>query len=105
MTAKGKRKHDGMKSHPGPKKEHKKFKYFGGLKGLKNYCFVCGKPEYYDQDCRHHKSKNGINVVHANDDIITTVREIMAIKGKVQGWWYDTCATVYVSYDRATFKT
>jgi hypothetical protein len=29
----------------------------------------------------------------------------MAIKGKVQGWWYDTCATVHVSYDKAAFKT
>lgn len=29
----------------------------------------------------------------------------MEIKGKVQGWWYDTCAMVHVSYDKAAFKT
>jgi hypothetical protein len=37
--------------------------------------------------------------------MIATVSEIMAIKGKVQGWCYDACATVYVSYDKAAFKT
>lgn len=28
----------------------------------------------------------------------------MTIKSKVKGWLYDTCATVHVSYDKATFK-
>lgn len=28
----------------------------------------------------------------------------MEIKGKVKGWWYDTCATVHVSYNKAAFK-
>ena len=27
------------------------------------------------------------------------------IQGKVPGWWYDTAATVHVSYDRSAFKT
>ncbi|XP_058753877.1 uncharacterized protein LOC131627055 [Vicia villosa] len=57
------------------------------------------------EDFSHSKPKTEVNVVHVNDDIITTVSEVMAIKGKVQGWWYDTCATVHVSYDKATFKT
>ncbi|RVW44817.1 Retrovirus-related Pol polyprotein from transposon TNT 1-94 [Vitis vinifera] len=26
-------------------------------------------------------------------------------RGKVQGWWYDTCATVHVTYDKSLFKT
>ncbi|RVW72568.1 hypothetical protein CK203_060076 [Vitis vinifera] len=26
-------------------------------------------------------------------------------RGKVQGWWYDTCATVHVTYDKYLFKT
>ena len=38
-------------------------------------------------------------------NIVATLRELMAVKGKVQGWWYDTCATVHVAYDRAAFKT
>lgn len=29
----------------------------------------------------------------------------MSIKGKVQGWWYDTCAIMHVSYDKSTSKT
>lgn len=44
VTTKGKKKHYGMKSHLGPKKEHNKFKNSGGHKGLKIGCLVCGKP-------------------------------------------------------------
>ena len=40
-----------------------------------------------------------------DDDIIATVSEIMAVKGKVQGWWSNTYAIVHVSYDKAAFKT
>ena len=94
-----------MKNHLGPRKEHNKFKNSGGPKGTKNGCYVCGKPGHYARDCRHNKSKNEVNIVHVDDDIIATVSEIMAIKGKVQGWWYDTCATVHVSYDKTAFKT
>lgn len=53
----------------------------------------------------HNKSKNKIYAVHANDVIITTVSKIIPIKGKVQGWWYDTRATIRVSYDKDVFKT
>ncbi|XP_058755031.1 uncharacterized protein LOC131628179 [Vicia villosa] len=76
VAAKGKKKYDGTKNHLGPKKEYN----------------------------RHNKPKIEVNAVHVNDDIIATVSEIMAIKRKVQGWWYDTCATVHVSCDKAEFK-
>lgn len=66
---------------------------------------MCGKLGHYARDCMHNKSENEVNIVHANDDINATVSENMAIKGKVKGWWYDTCATMHVSYDKATFKT
>lgn len=37
------------------------------------------------------------------EEIVPVVSDINAIHGNVQGWWYDTCATVHVSYD--FFKT
>lgn len=80
------KKHNDMKNQLGPRKEHNKFKNTDGPKGPKNECFVCGKPDHYARDCKHNKSKNEINVVHANDDIITTMSKIMEIKGKVHGW-------------------
>lgn len=85
VAAKGKRKHDGTKNHLGPNKEHNKFKKFGGHKGTKNGCYVCGKPDHYVKDRKHNKTKTEVNAIHIDDDIITTVIEIMAIKGKVQG--------------------
>lgn len=33
------------------------------------------------------------------------VQGITTIKGNMQGWWYDTCASVNLSYDKAAFKT
>ncbi|RVW54011.1 Copia protein [Vitis vinifera] len=46
------------------------------FKGKKGPCFACGKPGHYARSV-----------------------------GKVQGWWYDTCATVHVTYDKSLFKT
>ncbi|XP_050900957.1 uncharacterized protein LOC127107683 [Lathyrus oleraceus] len=67
VSTKGKKKHDGIKSHLGPKEEHNKFKNAGGHKGPKSGYFVCGKPGHYARDFRHNKSKNKINAVHEND--------------------------------------
>ena len=68
---------------------------------------MCGKSGHFARDCRHRKGqKNEANATNANDDnIVATVSEVMAVNGKVLGWWYDTCATVHVSYDKALFKT
>ena len=57
--------------------------------------------------CRHRKGqKNETNATNINDDnIVAIVSEDMAVNGKVPDWWYDTCATVHVSYDKALFKT
>ena len=30
------------------------------------------------------------------EDIIATLSNICVIQRKVQGWWYDLCATVYI---------
>lgn len=105
VITKGKKKHKGMKNHLGSRKEHNKFKDAGGPKCPKNWCFMCGKLDHYARDCRHNKSKNEINAIHANDDIITTISEIMTIKRKMHGWWYDTHATISLSYEKDVFKT
>lgn len=38
------------------------------------------------------------------ETIVTTMSEINVIKSKVHGWWYDTFATIHVSYDKPFFK-
>lgn len=38
------------------------------------------------------------------ETIVTTMSEINVIKSKVHGWWYDTFATIHVSYDKSFFK-
>lgn len=85
VIAKEKKKHDGMKNHLGPRKEHNKFKNVVGPKGPKTDVTCAVKPDHYARDCRQNKSKNEINSVHANDEIITIVSEIVEIKGKMQG--------------------
>lgn len=45
------------------------------------------------------------NVVKVDDNIIATMRGIMEIECKEQGWWYDTYAIIHVSYDKMEFKT
>lgn len=66
---------------------------------------MCGKYGYYARDCKNKKSQSEENGFQIDDNTIAIVSEIMEIKGKVQGWRYDTCATVHVSYDKTTFKT
>lgn len=105
MSVKGKKKHDGMKNHLGPKKEQNKFKNYGWPKCPKGGCYLCRKTGHYARDCMHNKSKNKVNIVQAGDNIIYIVIEIMEIKGNVQGWWYATCVNVHVSYDKTSFKT
>lgn len=104
INSKGKKKYDVMKNYLGPKEKHNKFKNYGGLKRPKSCCYVCEKTGHYARDCRHNKSKSETNVIHVDDYIIDMVREIMTIKGKVQWWLYDTCATVHVLYDKVAFK-
>ncbi|KAL5575402.1 hypothetical protein UlMin_017101 [Ulmus minor] len=67
--------------------------------------FVCGKPGHFARDCGFRKKQNEGKVNAIEDEIITIVSEINAIQGNIQGWWYDTCATVHISYDRSFFKT
>ena len=40
-----------------------------------------------------------------DDETVATMSEVNVVQGKVPSWWYDTCATVHVCYDRLLFKT
>ncbi|RVW91509.1 Retrovirus-related Pol polyprotein from transposon TNT 1-94 [Vitis vinifera] len=71
-----------------PKKNQEQFK------GKKGPCFVCGKPGHYARECRFRKDQKGAVVNAIDEEIIATLSDVCVVQGKVQGWWYDTCATV-----------
>ncbi|KAL6315951.1 hypothetical protein AAG906_013785 [Vitis piasezkii] len=71
----------------------------------KGPCFVCGKPGHYARECRFRKDQKGVVVNAIDEEIIATLSDVCVVQGKVQGWWYDTCATVHVTYDKSLFKT
>ena len=83
----------------GPNKNQKQFK------GKKGPCFMCGKPEHYARECRYQKDQKGAIINAIDEEIIATLSNVCLVQGKVQGWWYDTCATVHVTYDKSLFKT
>ncbi|RVW62312.1 Retrovirus-related Pol polyprotein from transposon TNT 1-94 [Vitis vinifera] len=82
-----------------PKKNQEQFK------GKKGPCFVCGKPGHYARECRFRKDQKRVVVNAVDEEIIATLSDVCVVQGKVQGWWYDTCATVHVTYDKSLFKT
>ncbi|RVW72567.1 hypothetical protein CK203_060077 [Vitis vinifera] len=51
------------------------------------------------------KDLKGAMVNAIDEEIIATLSDVCVVQGKVQGWWYDTCATVLVTYDKSLFKT
>lgn len=75
VAAKGKRKHDGMNIHLGLKKEHNKSRILANQRKQKTSDMHVENKE--------NKPKIEVNVVHADEDIITMVSKIMAIKIKV----------------------
>lgn len=97
------------KSEPSTKTNKRKpsKNFNNSKKKTKGSCFVCGKSGHYAKECRYRKKNNTEGKVNSikEDNIVATVSEINAIKGKVPGWWYDTCATIHVSYDKSLFKT
>lgn len=86
----------------GPKKNKGTFKK-KNVEGKS--CYVCGTNGHFARDCRYRKGANNKNAAYAtkmdDDEIIAAVSEVMVVQGKVPGWWYDTCATVHVSYDKS----
>lgn len=104
MNAKGKKKQDGKKNYLGLKMIKISSRILEDQRAPKDVV-MWGKQNHYPRDYKHNKSQNEANVVQAGDNTIAIVSEIMAIKGKVQRWWYDICATVHISYDKKKFKT
>ena len=39
-----------------------------------------------------------------DDEIIATLSNACVVQKK-QGWWYDTCVTVHVTYEKSLFKS
>eukprot|EP00261_Vitis_vinifera_P027472 XP_010661281.1 PREDICTED: uncharacterized protein LOC104881771 [Vitis vinifera] len=60
---------------------------------------------HYARECRYRNDQKGAVVNAIDEEIITTLSDVCVVQGKVQGWWYDTCATVHVTYDKSLFKT
>ena len=44
-----------------------------------------------------------MNVI--DEEIIATLSNVCVVQGKVQGWWYDTCVTIHVTYEKSLSKT
>ena len=40
-----------------------------------------------------------------DEEIIATLSDICVVHVNVQGWQYDTCTTVHVTYEKSLFKT
>ncbi|RVW24418.1 Retrovirus-related Pol polyprotein from transposon TNT 1-94 [Vitis vinifera] len=95
----GKNNKRNFRNYMSPKKNQEQFK------GKKGPCFVCGKPGHYARECRYRKDQKGAVVNAIDEEIIATLSDVCVVQGKVQGWWYDTCATVHVTYDKSLFKT
>ena len=83
----------------GPNKNQKQFK------GKKGQCIVCGKPGHYARECRYRRNQKRATVNAIDEEIIATLSNVCVVQGKVQGWWYDTCTTVHVTYEKSIFKT
>ena len=49
--------------------------------------------------------REGKHVNAFDVEIIANFSEVNVTQEKVQGWWYDTCATIHATYDKTLFKT
>ena len=88
----------------GPKKDQEKFNN-SQAKKPKGGCYMYGKPGHFSHECKLRKGQtNEANATSTEDEIIAAVSEILEVKNKFPKWWYDTYATVHVSYDKSLFK-
>ena len=71
------------------------------LKSLKKVAMCV----HFSCEYKHRKGHtNEANATSTEDEIITTMSEILGVESKIPIWWYDTCAIVHVSYDKSLFK-
>ena len=60
---------------------------------------------HYARECMYQKDTKWAIVNAIDKDIIATLSNVCVVQWKVQGWWYDTCAIIHVTYDKSLFKT
>ena len=67
---------------------------------------MCVMPKHYARQCSHHKGQaKESDAITTEEEIIVMVSEVLAFSSNVPRWLYDTCATIYFSYDKTLFKT
>ena len=80
-------------------------KFKSNSRAIKVHVLCVGNPGHYARECRYRKDQKIATVNAIDEEIIAILSDVCVVQGKVQGWWYDTCTTVHVTYEKYVFKT